>query len=101
MRELFCVDAPVEQALKRYSAEEHQVAMAGSVYYIWETARYWKGPIKKFHLIIDKDAPTDLVSLCPNVVQKTSPTRFEWQQTDFVPEGMVRVLFIKKPNQDN
>lgn len=64
-----------------------------SVIYIWDTARYWQGPIKNFHLIIDKDRANQIISYCPYIGEKTSPTRFEWKAKDFVPQGTLRVFF--------
>jgi len=88
-RDKFCIDKPVERALQK---EDYWDGY--TVEYIWATARYWNGPIKNFHLIIEKDKAHDIVSYCPTVGQKTSPTRFEWHTTDFVPKGKLTVLFV-------
>ncbi len=105
-QQLFCVDKSVEQALlkfkERHKNTEHPPTLiGGSVYYVLENARYWKGPIKRFHLIVEKSQPSEIVSFCPDYMnppsgKKTSPTRFEWETTDFSPSGMIRVLFLKQ-----
>jgi hypothetical protein len=54
--------------------------------YIWSTGANWSGPIKRFHLTIDKGRPENLVSFCwDGDVTKTSPTTFEMEATDFYP----------------
>ncbi len=54
--------------------------------YIWSTGANWSGPIKRFHLTIDKGRPENLVSFCwDGEVTKTSPTTFEMEATDFYP----------------
>jgi hypothetical protein len=54
--------------------------------YIWSTGNNWSGSIGKFHLTIDKGRPENLVSFCWNgEVEKTSPTTFEMEATDWWP----------------
>jgi hypothetical protein len=54
--------------------------------YIWSTGANWSGSIGKFHLTIDKGAPENLVSFCwDGEVEKTGPTTFEMEATDFYP----------------
>ena len=54
--------------------------------YIWSTGSNWSGPIRRFHLTIDKGQPENLVSFCwDGEVTKTSPTTFEMEATDFYP----------------
>jgi hypothetical protein len=54
--------------------------------YIWSTGANWSGAIGKFHLTIDKGAPENLVSFCRDgEVEKTGPTTFEMEATDFYP----------------
>jgi len=89
-RDMFCFDKPVELALIKPGRSWHGITVG----YIWDTARYWKGPIKNFHLIIEKGDPGDIVSYCPTVGRKISPTRFEWHTTNFVPKGTLSVLFV-------
>ena len=54
--------------------------------YVWSTGANWNGPIKNFHLTIDKGNPDSLVSFCwDGKVSKTGPTTFEMNATDFSP----------------
>lgn len=99
-REFFCIDDNTAKAIERKAA--NQDAFSGhSVMYIWDTARYWQGPIKKFHLIIEKDFPEQIISYCPYIGSKTSPTTFEWQTENFVPQGRFKVLFLPSYKPEN
>jgi hypothetical protein len=68
-----------------------------NLHYILKTAQNWKGPIKKFHLIVDKGDPANLVSFCGSDVRKISPTRFEVYYTNFIPKEDLFVSFAKEP----
>lgn len=62
--------------------------------YILGTGRNWKGPIKNFRLVIKKDSPEEIISLCfPGKPVKTSPTTIEFTQTDYVPQDKLVVYF--------
>jgi hypothetical protein len=64
------------------------------VEYILGTGRNWKGPIKNFKLIIKKESPDDVVSLCfPGNPSKTSPTTIEFSQSNFAPQDKLIVFF--------
>ncbi len=64
------------------------------VEYILGTGRNWKGPIKNFKLIVKKESPEDIVSLCfPGKPLKTSPTTIEFSLSDFVPQDKLIVFF--------
>ena len=55
----------------------------------------WKGPIKDFRLVLDKDKPGNLLSFCMTGVKKISPTRFEVRKTDFEPNQDIRILIAE------
>lgn len=64
------------------------------VEYILGTGRNWKGPIKEFKLVIKKDAPEQIVTLCfPGKPKRTSPTTIEFAHHDFVPQDKLVVYF--------
>jgi len=97
-REVFCMDQAFIQAVRRESGwtesfYSERNLPGFSVVYIWDTARYWQGPIENFHLIIDK-TPGQIISYCPPVGTKTSPTRFEWKAKNFVPQGRLQILYL-------
>jgi hypothetical protein len=73
--------------------------------YIWSTGMNWAGPIKNFHLTIDKGKPDNLVSFCwDGEVKKTSPTTFEMEAQDFVPpwnrELEILILNHQEPQEE-
>ncbi len=55
----------------------------------------WKGPIKKFRLVVDKSEPTNLVSFCMDGVRKISPTQFEVTKANFEPEKDLKILIVR------
>ena len=64
------------------------------VEYILGTGRNWEGPIKKFKLIIKKEKPEQIVSLCfPGKFSKTSPTTLEFSQSNYAPQDKLIVYF--------
>lgn len=63
--------------------------------YILKSGANWKGPIKNFHLTVDKGSPDNLVSFCMNGVKKTSPTKFEVTKTNFEPTKDLNILIIQ------
>jgi hypothetical protein len=67
------------------------------VEYILKTGANWKGPIKRFELILDKGEKDSLVSLCWSDLNKASPTRFVWEKKDFVPTRDLKILFVSAP----
>jgi hypothetical protein len=67
--------------------------------YIWSTGANWSGSIGKFHLTIDKGAPENLISFCwDGKVEKTGPTTFEMEATDFYPpwDRELEVLILNR-----
>jgi hypothetical protein len=86
----YCTDDSFLDAVRRTLADPDQPYSAPFMEtwlsYIWSTGANWSGPIKRFHLTIDKGRPENLVSFCwDGEVKKTSPTTFEMEATDFYP----------------
>jgi len=90
-----CLDNTTRKAISRRLARGDVVSFyVYDVEYILGTARNWKGPIKNFKLIVRKDTPRELVSLCfAGTPVKTSPTTIEFSQKDFVPQDHLIVYF--------
>ena len=63
--------------------------------YILSSGANWKGPIKKFRLIVDKGSSDNLVSFCMDGVKKISPTQFEVRKTNFEPKNDLHILIVK------
>jgi hypothetical protein len=64
--------------------------------YRLKTGANWAGPIKDFHLVIDKGRADALVSFCADNVKKISSTSFEMRATDFTPQRDLQILMISK-----
>ncbi|HSM97448.1 MAG TPA: DUF4424 family protein [Gallionella sp.] len=90
-----CLDDTTRKAISgRLARDDVRSFYVYDVEYILGTARNWKGPIKNFRLILRKDTPGELVSLCfPGAPVKTSPTTIEFSQKDFVPQDRLIVYF--------
>ncbi len=63
--------------------------------YVLKSGANWKGPIKDFRLVVDKDKPGNLLSVCMTGVKKISPTRFEVRKTNFEPAQDIRILIVE------
>jgi hypothetical protein len=64
--------------------------------YILRTGANWSGPIKEFRLVVDKGDADSLVSFCGQDVRKIADTQFEMRKVDYVPDGNLSVLILKK-----
>ena len=94
----FCMTASEKQGVRnRLAASANGAILASHVRYILTTGANWHGPIGTFNLAIDKGAPTSMVSLCFDGLQKKTPTRFETTIHDFVPQRELDILFLKDP----
>jgi hypothetical protein len=86
---LYCLDDKVKAAVaaleKTKNGSDYPYAQQFLLSYVLETAKTWSGPIGHFHLIIDKEKPDVVASFCANA-KPTSPTRFEFEQDNFVPD---------------
>ena len=75
-----------------YSGVPH---MEHWVSYLLKSGANWKGPIKDFRLVIDKDKPENLMSFCGTGVRKISPTRFEMRKTNYEPAADLDILIVE------
>jgi Domain of unknown function (DUF4424) len=96
----YCIDSSTQSGIRNRIADsggdyliEHRLS------YILSTARNWQGPIGTFHLVIDKLDPSWLVSVCRDGLAKTSPTRFEFLASDYLPDQDLEILFLEPPPQ--
>jgi len=96
-RERYCFDAGFEKAVLKtvpadnpYGAPYFEQRLA----YVLKTGGNWAGTIGKFHLTIDKGDPKNLVSFCGTGVEKTGPTTFEIEATDFYPRRDLDILIL-------
>jgi hypothetical protein len=100
-RKKYCIDAAfiaaTERARKAARGADSAPYFEERIDYILKTGANWSGPIGDFRLVVDKGSPDALVSFCGDGVKKISPTQFEVRKKDFVPEGNLSVLILKKP----
>jgi len=96
----YCMDQPFLAAIER--ARAAATSQTGAPFaeerieYILKTAANWSGPIKEFRLVVDKGDADNLVSFCGEDVKKIGDTQFEVKKTDFVPDGNLAILILKK-----
>jgi Domain of unknown function (DUF4424) len=63
--------------------------------YVLKSGANWKGPIKDFRVVIDKEKPGNLVTFCMDGVKKISPTQFEVRKTNFEPASDLSILIVE------
>ena len=96
----YCIDEGTSRAIARrlsYTDDNGAPQVMGSAYemrYVLRTANSWAGPIGKFRLILDKGAAENIISLCAEGIDKTGPTTFVMEKTDFVPRDDLRILVV-------
>jgi hypothetical protein len=62
--------------------------------YVLTTGANWAGPIKDFHLVVDKGRPDRIVSFCGQGKNEISPTQSEVRATDFTPTRDLEILIL-------
>ncbi len=107
-KDKYCVDddfiKTVRKSLKDPSDLYSAPYFENWIDYIWSTGANWGGPIKKFHLTIDKGDAKDLVSFCwDGKVKKTGPTTFEMEAEDWYPpyNHELNILLLKHQDPQN
>lgn len=67
-----------------------------TVSYVLSTAKFWNGPIGHFHLVLDKQKPNSVLSLCwDGELTKTGLTTYEFTASNFRPTQDVRLLVVE------
>jgi len=62
--------------------------------YVLTTGANWAGPIKDFHLVVDKGRADRIVSYCGEGRNDISPTQSEVRATDFTPTRDLEILIL-------
>ena len=62
--------------------------------YRLKTGANWAGPIKDFKLVVDRQKPERLMSLCAPNMKSISPTAIEAAAKDFTPEKDLKILMV-------
>jgi len=91
----YCVEPSMLRTLARSSKDDSGARYAEEwIDYILVTGGNWKKPIGDFRLVVDKGAPSTLVSFCGEGVRKIGPTTFEMRKRDWRPEDDLSILFL-------
>jgi hypothetical protein len=93
-----CVDADFLAGLDRLRRRS-PATPEQRIGYVLTTGGNWRSPIGDFRLVVDKGAPSNLVSFCGEGVRKISPTRFEMRRKNWRPERDLKVLIVTDGNQ--
>jgi hypothetical protein len=88
----YCADADFLAALGKANGDFSQQRIE----YVLKTGANWSGPIKEFHLVVDKGAPGNLVTFCGQGVKQIGPTQFEMRKSGFIPRENIAVLILKR-----
>jgi len=62
--------------------------------YVMKTGANWAGPIKNFHLVVEKGQADRIVSFCGDGVKKISATAFELRANDFTPTRDLDIIIV-------
>jgi hypothetical protein len=62
--------------------------------YVLKTGANWAGPIKSFHLVVDKGKAGRIASFCAPNIKTLSPTQSESTATDFTPDKDLKILLV-------
>ncbi|WP_353646956.1 DUF4424 domain-containing protein [Mesorhizobium sp. WSM2240] len=89
----YCLDAHGKAGLRRLMKQTRISPL--EVSYVPTTGSNWKGPIRDFHLTIDKEQPHAILSLCERGLKKMGPTTFELSRTNFTPKDDIRFVVFK------
>lgn len=92
-----CMDEATERALhkKNPPPKDGAAYMQSSLWvrYVLSTGANWAGPIKKFHLKVEKSSPSEVVSTCFSGLKRTSPTTLEATLDDYEPAADLAIFF--------
>jgi hypothetical protein len=92
----FCVNDEVLKAIDGLEGADKKKAgfIERRVSYVLKTGANWAGPIKDFHLIVDKGQSNRVISFCGEGLKTISPTAVEWRATDFTPTRDLNILIV-------
>jgi len=96
----WCVDETTKKGVSKLVASRplaggwEKVVDRKEVDYVLKTGANWAGPIGSFELIIDKENPQSITSLCFEGLEKISNTEFRATRRNFIPKSDLSVLFF-------
>jgi hypothetical protein len=101
----YCVDrdflASLDRAAARHGPRKQLVFPDRRIDYVLTTGANWRAPIGSFRLVVDKGAPTNLVSFCGEGVRRLSPTRFEMRKVNWRPDRDLKVVIVTPTEVDS
>ncbi|MDQ6433524.1 DUF4424 domain-containing protein [Mesorhizobium sp. LHD-90] len=103
-KQRYCIDKSFENAVAKAKAgrDGFPALSENRLQYVLTTGGNWAlGTIGKFHLIVDKGDPKNLVSFCASGLKKTGPTRFELEATDYYPQRDLDILILQPAGAAN
>lgn len=104
-QKLACLDAEARTAIhrlerhidRRTDPDHTPTILWSALSYILTTGNHWRGPIKDFTLILKKELPSDLISLClDGKFTATDPVTLTLHEQNFVPKANLDVLFVRR-----
>jgi hypothetical protein len=91
----YCIDDDFIRAYEKTKTPDgNDTYFENRIDYILRTASNWAGSIGKFHVVIDKGSPKNLVSFFGEDVRKAGPTTFEMTKENFYPERDLAILIL-------
>jgi len=93
----YCVDddfLKAVDALKAADKPGKPRIIERRINYVLTTGANWAGPIKDFHLVVDKGRADRIVSYCGEGRNDISPTQSEVRATDFTPTRDLEILIL-------
>jgi hypothetical protein len=96
-RKDYCVSDEFLQELDKIAGSSRNnsaMVQERRISYVLKTGANWAGPIKSFHLTIDKGGNNRLVSYCPGKLSSSAKPALELRATDFTPDRDLKLLFV-------
>lgn len=91
----YCIDPGFLAAVdKSRKSDGSDTLMENRIDFVLKTGSNWASSIHRFHVVVDKGSPKNLVSFCGDDVKKTGPTTFEMTKTDFEPNQDLAILIL-------
>jgi hypothetical protein len=67
-----------------------------AIEFLLTSANTWNGPIGSFHLTVLTKDPNDMLMTCMPGLQRTAPTRYEFEKNNFQPSEELRLMILQK-----
>jgi hypothetical protein len=91
----YCINSSFLAAVDRSRKSNDNNGMTENrIDFVLKTGSNWESSIHRFHAVIDKGSPQNLVSFCGENVKKTGPTTFEMTKMNFEPDKDLAILIV-------